>query len=196
VIALRQDRDPDKPFVEAFREAGVRYYAKRLREREAGKVTAAPYDPLAAMERREKARQERHMGSVVRRLHRQGKLTLGQLEALERWAHDHAAATVGVRSQLGRDGTAGGGDGTVDPERARALALSRFNVARAALYVGAGLEAGRVTEAVACRNASIAGVVVSVMGKSKGGRSSAEALDMLKGGADALERHYRGRETR
>jgi hypothetical protein len=91
---------------------------------------------------------------------------------------------------------AGGGSGDADPERARALALSRFNTARAALYVGAGLEAGSVTEAVACRNASIAGVVVSVMGKSKGGRSSAEALDMLKGGADALERHYRGRETR
>jgi hypothetical protein len=102
VIPLRQDKDPDKPFVEAFARAGQRAYAKRLRELEAGKATAPPYDPLAALDRREEARAKRHMGSVVRRLHRQGKLGDRQLDALETWAADHAAATVGVRSQLGQ----------------------------------------------------------------------------------------------
>lgn len=179
---------------EALIEAGVRSYAKRIREIEAGKVTAPRYDPLAALQRREKARAERHMGSVVRRLHRQGKLTDRHLDALETWAADHAAASVGVRSQLGRD-EPGGGDGIPSPSHGVELALARFNVARAALYVGAGLDAGRVTEAVACANASLSAATARVLHKSAG-RAVGDALELLKAGAGALERHYRGRGAR
>lgn len=186
------------PIGEAFRshlERRVRAQDRRLRELEAGKLTAGPPDPLALLERREKARAERHMGSVLRRLHRQGKLSDRQLEALETWAADHAAATVGVRSQLGRDGPTGGSDG--DAEAAsdrRRLALAGFNVARAALYVGAGVETGRVAEAVACRNLSLT-AAARESGKSPG-RATAEAGDTLREGADALARHYAGRGAR
>jgi hypothetical protein len=184
---------------EAMLAGKLRAQAKRLRELEAGKATASPPDPLAGLERREKARAERHMGSVVRRLHRQGRLADGQLHALETWAADYAASSVGVRSQLGRDGSAGGRDGTGSPAHAAELALSRYRTARAALYLACHVPLdpdstapARVTEAVACRNASLTAAVTSELGKSKGGRSSAEGLDMVRLGADALERHYRG----
>jgi hypothetical protein len=71
------------PLADAYLGAKLKAQAKRLRELEAGRATRARYDPLAALERREKARQERHMGSVVRRLHRQGKIGERHLDALE-----------------------------------------------------------------------------------------------------------------
>lgn len=195
------------PIGEALLAGKIRAQARRLRELEAGKATAAPPDPLAALERREKARAERHMGSVVRRLHRQGhtdretkvtrRLSERQLNALEVWAADHAAATVGARSQLGRDEFAGVPAAGDVPERdsGRALALSRFNVARAAVYVGAGWLGGRVTEAVACANLSLTAAVTSATGIGRA-IDAGEAFDLLTAGADALEAHYRGRGGR
>jgi hypothetical protein len=184
------------PIGEALIAGRIRAQARRLRELEAGKATASPPDPLAALDRREKARAERHMGSVVRRLHRQGKLTDRQLDALETWAADHAAATVGVRSQLGRDGAGGGNAAAVevDAKIARIVAQGRFNTARAALYVGAGLQAGAVTEAVACRNASL--TAAAGEGGRSNGRATCEAGEMLRTGADVLDLHYRGRGAR
>jgi hypothetical protein len=185
VLALREKTGTLAEALDAAVARKLARQAKRLRELEANRAMGPPH-PLALLEQRERARQQRHMGSVLRRLHRQGKLAEAQLDALERWALDHGIARGGVRSNLGKE--PGGGEPNAEPGRAQWQAEGRFTTARAALYVGAGPTAGRITEAVACANMSLSAAVAHHLGARK--LDASEALEMVKAGAAALARHY------